>query len=77
MSYQTLVHRDGRFSRATFVVERDHAIDYAGQSFLAAREVLKGSDHVVVWMDGKWMGDVDHEGRWTFKTLHNPSKVSE
>ena len=66
-------HRDRRFSRATYVVECDHVIEYAGGSFMAARAVLRGSRNVVVWMDGKWMGYVDDNGDWKFKTQHNPS----
>ena len=66
-------YRDRRFTRAIYVVEDDHAIKYAGESFMAARDVLRGSQNVVVWMDGKWMGYVDANGDWAFKTQHNPA----
>lgn len=67
------VHRDSRFSRAIYVVEHDHAIEYAGQSFMAARSKIRGLRSVCVWMDGECMGHVDSEGEWTFKTAKNPS----
>ena len=66
------VYKDRRFLRVVYVVEFDHVIKYAGPSFLEASNAIKGSQHIVVWMDSQWMGNVNADGEWIFTTRHNP-----
>ena len=51
-----------------FVVEDDHAIMYAGTEFAEACNVIRGGNLVDVWRNGKWLGEVDFNGEWVFKT---------
>lgn len=53
-----------------YVVERDHAIEYAGLDFQNARKHVRGNGKVNVFAAGKWLGIVDYDGHWTFKTKH-------
>ncbi len=54
----------------TYVVESDHAILYAGQNFSEARSVICGFNKIYVWEAGLWLGYMDVEGAWIFKTKH-------
>ena len=69
---RTPVNEDARFAGVIYVVEHDHAIQYAGDCFGAARSVLRGSQHICVWRNGLWIGEVNSNGAWTFKTKHFP-----
>ncbi len=61
-----------------FVVEYDHAIEYAGDKFDMARAVVRGAGVVHVWEDDKWLGNVDIGGFWRHKTKHwNGQEVSD
>ena len=73
MTFETLVQCDGRLTNAVYVVERDHAIDYAGTSFHAAKAVVKGGRSIEVWHAGRSLGLCNSDGKWIFKTQDNPS----
>ena len=69
--FETLVQCDGRLIGAVYVVERDHVIEYAGTRFHEARTCLRGNEKLIVWLAGNYLGLVDYDGRWTYKTQHN------
>lgn len=54
----------------TYVVEYDHAISYAGQDFSEARLIVRGSNKISVWESGRWLGNMNFDGAWVFKTKH-------
>lgn len=66
------VQYDDRFTDAIYVVEYDHAIEYAGTRFLMARAACRGFRGIKVWMYDQYMGEVNPEGVWTFKAGQHP-----
>lgn len=68
-------HKDVRFTLAIYVVENDHAIEYAGSKFSLAAKAVRGSRNISVWMNDLWVGYVDAQGDWTFRTKHFPEEM--
>lgn len=61
---------DAAEANLIFVVEEDHAIMYTGTKFTEACNVIRGGNLVDVWRNDKWLGEVDFNGKWVFKTAH-------
>ena len=57
-----------------FVLEYEHAIVYAGDSIVEAREkYMPKMGPIHVWCFGKWLGDINYDGDWLYKTrCHEP-----
>lgn len=51
-----------------YIVKDYDTVTYAGTNFKEATSHTKGSDHISVWKDGKWIGDKTYNGKWSFKT---------
>lgn len=72
---EPMIQFDPRFSGCIYVVEDDHVILYAGQSYAMAARAVRGSRSIEVWLNDKWMGSVRMNGEWDFMTVHARQRV--
>ena len=65
---------DDRFRRAIYVVEDYQAIKYVGNDFMKAKAALRGPLNIEVWLDDEWIGQVDRNAQWVFRTRYHPDR---
>lgn len=53
-----------------FIVMDHGVVDYAGHDFSNAKRKVKGGSKIKVWQNNVWIGDIDTNGDWVFKTKY-------